>query len=461
MAGVLGAATALGSGLPAGYLGTPFFRNNAVLTSLKSYGLFGEVYFDLSDKIKITGGLRYNNDKKGSKARSTLASFFVPFGTANAFGSPFVSAFDADPGRAGNQLFQERDVAFDEITGRFVVDYKINDESLLYASYSRGYKSGGINPPLQPIFAVPESFTPEFINAFEIGSKNTFLDGTLRANITAFYYQYKSLQLSRIIARTSVNDNVDATVYGLEGEFVIQPTRALAVNFNASYLNTKVSQDKFLSNPRDPSGGRADAVIIKDITNGSNCALVPNQAGAGALANGYVSQVNAALGLRGPTSFGPDSGINGATGAFGICSVLAGNAAAAGVQVLNAGVEVNIRGNQLPQAPEFKFSAGAQYTFEFDNGMSAIPRVDLAYTGNSTGSIFNGFVNRIPGYEVINAQVQVNGKDDRWYLRAYVQNLTENNATTGLYVTDQSSGLFTNIFTLEPRRYGAAVGFRF
>ena len=165
--------------------------------------------------------------------------------------------------------------------------------------------------------------------------------------------------------------------------------------------------------------------------------------------------------MRGPTSFGPDSGINGATGAFGICSVLAGNAAAAGVQVLNAGVEVNIRGNQLPQAPEFKFSAGAQYTFEFDNGMSAIPRVDLAYTGNSTGSIFNGFVNRIPGYEVINAQVQVNGKDDRWYLRAYVQNLTENNATTGLYVTDQSSGLFTNIFTLEPRRYGAAVGFRF
>ena len=469
VAGVLGAATALGNNLPAGYLGTPFFRNEADLTTLKSYGIFGEAYWDVSDTIKVTAGIRYNNDTKFVRARSTLASFFVPFGTANAFDSPFVAAFDADPGRPGNQLWQEREVSFGEWTGRFVVDWKISDESLLYASYSRGYKSGGINPPLQPIFAVPDSFGPEFIDAFEIGSKNTFLDGTLRANVTAFYYKYKSLQLSRIVARTSVNDNVDATVYGLEGEFILQPTRGLAINMNASYLHTEVSQDKFLSNPRDPSGGRADAVIIKDITNGSNCAVVPNQVGAAFRSRGYVDAVNTTLGLLKPGTnpatsiqeFGADSGINGAGGAFGICSALAGNAAAAGVQVLNAGVEVNIKGNQLPQAPEFKWSAGAQYTFEFGDGISAVPRIDYAYTGQTYGNIFNGFVNRIDGFGVINAQVQVNGKDDKWYVRAYVQNLTDNNATTGLYVTDQSSGLFTNIFTLEPRRFGAAVGFRF
>jgi len=62
---------------------------------------------------------------------------------------------------------------------------------------------------------------------------------------------------------------------------------------------------------------------------------------------------------------------------------------------------------------------------------------------------------------VINAQVQINGRDDKWYARACVQNLTDNSATTGLSVTDQSSGLFTNIFTLEPRRYGGVVGVRF
>src|SRR3546814_3760245 len=95
------------------------------------------------------------------------------------------------------------------MTGRFVIDFKITNDNLIYASYSRGYKSGGINPPLQPVFAVPESFKPEQVDAFEIGSKNSFGNGALQLNATAFYYKYKDLQLSKIVARTAVNDNVD------------------------------------------------------------------------------------------------------------------------------------------------------------------------------------------------------------------------------------------------------------
>ena len=87
-----------------------------------------------------------------------------------------------------------------------------------------------------------------------------------------------------------------------------------------------------------------------------------------------------------------------------------------------------------------------------------MPRFDISLTGNSTGSIFNDAADRIPAYYIMNAQVQLNGKDDRWFVRGFIQNIANNNATTGLYVTDQSSGLFTNIFTLEPRRYGIAGG---
>ena len=93
--------------------------------------------------------------------------------------------------------------------------------------------------------------------------------------------------------------------------------------------------------------------------------------------------------------------------------------------------------------------------------MSIVPRFDLTYTGESYGNIFNGNINRLQGYSQMNAQIQLNGGDDRWYVRGYIQNIANNNATTGLYVTDQSSGLFTNIFTLEPRRYGIAAGFKF
>ncbi len=89
------------------------------------------------------------------------------------------------------------------------------------------------------------------------------------------------------------------------------------------------------------------------------------------------------------------------------------------------------------------------------------PAFDLAYTAGYSGSIFNKVVNRIQGYVVMNAQVQLNGPEDRYFIKAFVQNLANNNAITGLYVTDQSSGLFTNAFTLEPRRYGIAAGVKF
>jgi len=93
--------------------------------------------------------------------------------------------------------------------------------------------------------------------------------------------------------------------------------------------------------------------------------------------------------------------------------------------------------------------------------MALTPRVDVHYTGESTGSVYNGPVNAIPSYIQVNAQVQLDGPNHKWYLRAFVENLTNSNSITGEYVTDQSSGLFTNIFTLDPRRYGVAAGFKF
>jgi outer membrane receptor protein involved in Fe transport len=496
VSGLLGTFTALGNRnppvtgvpapLPPSFLATPYFRNNTDDYRLKSYGLFGEAYLELGDRLKLTGGIRYNNDRKAVRGRSTLASFLAPFGSTDAFASPFVGTFDADAGTPGAQPFQERRVKFSEFTGRFVADFQVTPNNLLYASYSRGYKSGGINPPLQPIFEVSDTFRPEFINAFEVGSKNTFDNGRLTLNLTGFYYQYNDLQLSRIVARTAVNDNVDAEVYGVEAEAILRPTRALTVNLGASYLKTKVTRDLLLANPRDPSGGRADAVIIKDISNGANCAVTSN-VGSAAAAQAYVTAVNnvinatdlttlrpraapltTANGLRPPTAFPSNSGLApGSTGAFSLCQVLQAQtanpafAALGGITLNPSGVLVNIRGNELPQAPSVKFSAGVQYQADLGGGYSIVPRFDLAYTGEFQAAIFNLPIDRVEGYEVLNAQVQLNGPDERFYFRGFVQNITNNNAITGQYVTDASSALFTNVFILEPRRYGVAAGFRF
>lgn len=481
LSGVLGAFNSYANGLPPSFLGSPFYRNNTDDLKIKSYGIFGETYYEFNDRLKLTLGLRYNHDEKSVVARTALASFLVPFGqTGSAFDSPFVVTYDADPGTAGNQLFQSRDVSFDKLTGRAVLDFKLTPDNLLYASYSRGYKSGGINPPLSPIFSVPESFKPEQVDAFEIGSKNAFDNGKLQLNLTAFYYKYKDLQLSRIVARTSVNDNVDADIYGLEVEGIVHPDPDWLINLGFSYLHTKVSGDSFFSNPRDFGGGRADAVIIKDITNAANCAVAPGTAGNAAGSNGFVNAVNGGInastgaGLQPTTAFPADGGIA-STGAFGICSVLEdaavddnGNPTPTallfdpnGIQVYSAGIPVNIKGNKLPQAPNYKFSAGVQYTAHLGGDMTLVPRFDLAYTGDSYGNIFNGSVNKIKGYAQVNAQIQLNGADDKWFVKGFVQNLFDSDSVTGLYVTDQSSGNYTNIFTLEPRRYGIAAGVKF
>ncbi|MHA6316859.1 TonB-dependent receptor [Altererythrobacter sp. CAU 1778] len=462
VAGVLGSFSSLAGGLQPSYLATSFFHNNTLDFELESFGIFGEAYYEVSDRLKVTAGLRYNDDSKSVQARNTLASFLNPYSNdGDPFTSPYVGSYDADSSTPEIDAFQMRDVGFNEITGRFVVDYQVSPDNLLYASYSRGYKSGGINPPVDQAFQVNDSFGPESIDAFEIGSKNVFGNGALVLNATAFYYKYKDLQLSRIVARTSVNDTIDANIWGVELEGLIRPSDRWLFNLNFSYLNAEVAGDQFFANPRDPGGGDPDAVIIKDLPTGSNCAVT------GAGANGFVAAVNGGLGLQGPTAFPDDSGIA-STGAFGVCSVLAAQAANpvltgifGPVQVLTPGVEVNLKGNKLPQAPNVKASAGVQYTYDFSNGMTFVPRFDVAFTGEQYGNVFNGNVNRIAPFVQANASVTLNGPDDSWFVRGFIQNIFDDDSVTGLYVTDASSGLYTNIFTLDPRRYGVTVGFEF
>ncbi len=136
---------------------------------------------------------------------------------------------------------------WDELTGRAAVNWTpkldFTDSTLIYGSYARGYKAGGANPPgavlnigspnapsiLQPVH--PLTFKPEFINAFELGSKNTLLDGALTLNGDVFYYDYENYQISEIVDRTSINLNFNAKVKGAEIEGTLGTTTRLAIQF--------------------------------------------------------------------------------------------------------------------------------------------------------------------------------------------------------------------------------------
>jgi len=456
------AATLLGAAGPGpGGVASPYFDNRVENYDLTTYAFFGEAYLQFKDNLKLTGGLRWTSTKKDVQDNQPQPLYnygFVSGGTQAVNASKITYRF----------------ANLDESawTGRAVLEWtptlNFTDSTLIYGSYSRGYKSGGINPSFDPsvVAGAKVAFEPEYINAFEIGMKNRLLDGTLQANLTGFYYDYQGLQVSRILARSSFNDNSNATIYGLEAEFVMQPVRALQFTAAVSYLHTEI-KDLMLSDSRDPSGGRSDVVIVKDITNASNCAVIPTVVGV-PRGDALVNAVNASVGLQPTTPVGGTS----TTGAFSICSALAGQIKAGNLpyQIITApngsvsmpdGVAVDLSGKQLAQSPEFKMALGAQYNFDINESMGGYFQINYNYTGNQFGRNYNTFADRIDAYGILNAQVQINGGNGKWYARAFVQNIGDSTATTGMYVTDASSGLFTNIFTVDPRTYGLAVGFHF
>lgn len=480
MSAFLGTVTAFGAGSPSLNfgMGPPFFHSDTDRSELKTYGLFGEAYFKFSDNLKLTGGLRYSNDKKYIRARQPFLNVLVPFGTSDV--NALLLNFDGDSSKPGQQTFAEQSGTFDAVTGRVVLDWKpelsFTRDTLVYASYTRGNKPGGFNPPYDPnLFPpIPLTFKGETIDAYEIGTKNTFLGGELQLNATAFYYKYKDFQVSRIINRTSFNDNTDAKIYGVEVEAIVRPARNFTVNASMSYLNTEIS-DFSTVDTRNPSNGRSDVVIIKDLQSAANCVVAPSVEGSVPIANtlALVNGFNAVAGgglirpavqVPGTNSYGAFS-LCGALGSFLHANTPAGtylfDAGAGGGFFLPGGVERNLKGNELANSPNWKFSVGAQYDAELAGGWVISPRVDVHFTGESWGSNFNTIRDKIPAYEIVNAQVTLTAPEDRFFARAFVSNVFNSQAITGKYITDPSSGLFTNIYTLDPRTYGISAGFKF
>ncbi len=234
---------------------------------VNSYAGFGEAYYNLTPELKFTGGLRWTYDAK----------YFIEIPTQTLtlyYGYPR----DAREPTVGKQ--------WHEMTGRAVLTWTpkldFTDQTMVYASYSRGYKAGGQNPPgpilveygtannAQPTH--PKDFAAEFVNAFELGTKNTALDGGLVFNGDVFYYDYKGYQISQIVDRTSVNLNFDATVMGAEVQATWTPLPGLKFGFNGGYEDTRVKDGQSAIDLMDRTAGHPGWVVMKPwVGQSSNC----------------------------------------------------------------------------------------------------------------------------------------------------------------------------------------------
>ena len=240
---------------------------------LNSYAGFGEAYYNVRPDLKLTGGIRWTDDQK----------HFVDIPSellANGYGyAPYA------PGNPSGVVNQ----AWNQLTGRFAADWTpkldFTDQTLIYGSWAHGYKAGGANPPGAAVYAYgtvgqsgvpshPLTFKPEFIDAYELGSKNTLLDGGLTLDGDVFYYNYSGYQISEIVDRTSINLNFDATVKGAELEATYEPIPGLKFAFAGGYESTRIKNNQYAVDLMDRTAGHPGWMLFRPfVTLPSNCIL--------------------------------------------------------------------------------------------------------------------------------------------------------------------------------------------
>ena len=139
-----------------------------------SYAVFGQATWSFTDRFSGTVGLRYTDESK-DYFRTTSTFYGAPL---SSFNSTFV---------------YKDDESWTALTPTFALDYKLTDETLLYASATEGFKSGGFNGRANTA-AETGSYDPEYVWTYEVGAKNTLADGRLRLNADVFYSDYTDFQ---------------------------------------------------------------------------------------------------------------------------------------------------------------------------------------------------------------------------------------------------------------------------
>ena len=237
-------------------LGFVFF--DAVYTQKsESVAAFGQIEYELSDAWRLIAGLRYAHDTKNlDYFNQDTSGFFT-----GVVGLPSNVAFDFSPATVGD-LAREKD---DSVSGKLELDYKPQDDLLIYGSISRGTKSAGFNVGFldqTQIFAANTVDTipygPETLTSYEVGFKSEIGQRT-RINGAAFYYDYKDFQTFRFELLNQVIFNTDATVYGADLELQSSPNEHWDLELGLSYLSATA---KDIPRSSDPADGFRDRRMV-------------------------------------------------------------------------------------------------------------------------------------------------------------------------------------------------------
>ena len=264
-----------------GLLNTTTLTSGTVKT--KSYAAFADVSFDITEQLKLSGGLRYTkDDKTGSVFRRNYTGIRSPlFGNATAI-----------PGLIRTDYTNDR--SFEKLTPRVSLSYQPDDNLNLYASYGKGFKSGGFDMRGDAVFTptTVNGYEPETIDSYEIGVKSALLDRKLFANVAVFKSKYKDQQVTVQVPAlpsgiASFVDNAgEGDIWGAEVELRAVPSPYFSMN--AAFGYTHADYEEFLT---FVSGGTTpiDVANAREFQNTPRFTASASATLSGDLAGGTVS----------------------------------------------------------------------------------------------------------------------------------------------------------------------------
>jgi len=207
---------------------TGFSIGSSISTNVGSNegtALYGQATYTFFRKLDLTAGLRYDYEHK---ALSVLGQF-QPDANQN-------SNITIQPDTASS-------VSYYAISPKVNLSYRITDNNLIFTSYNRGFRTGGLtqaspDPSQPPLY----SYKPEYSNNIEVGVKNTFFDNRFRLNLTAFYVQVNNAQVPTLVlpsAMTITRNTGSLTSKGIEVEMAGTLLKGLQIEYNAGINDAK------------------------------------------------------------------------------------------------------------------------------------------------------------------------------------------------------------------------------
>ena len=206
-------------GIGLGPLGLLF----AAEVDTEAWAGFGEVTFQPVDRITLTAGVRYSTESKD---------------WMGCIGPYAVYEIDYRPDLCDGSFVPDDD-SWDAWTPHFVIDFRLNDDMLLYASATRGFRSGGWNWTAPTFPDTDNGFNPEYVWTYEGGMKTDLLDRRARFNVAGFYSDYTDVQVRTTDPNglITIVNAATADIYGVEMELSATPVDNFNIAGTAAWLD--------------------------------------------------------------------------------------------------------------------------------------------------------------------------------------------------------------------------------